>query len=77
MLFLAETLWSSCRLPESLHFYEQCIQQDPNDKFLYKKKAHIFDLLKRYEEALNEINKALALYSNDSESLNLKGTLIL
>ena len=56
-----------------MRFYQLCIEQDPNDKHLYHEKASGLYHLKRNEEALHDINKALALDSEDVGSLSLKG----
>ncbi len=71
--FLAETLWSAGKFSESFDFYQKCVEKDPSDMHLYKTKARKFFFFERYQEALDEIQKALTIDSKDNYSLNLRG----
>ena len=70
---IAETLWSAGKFSESFDFYQKCVEKDPSDMRLYKTKARKFFFFERYEEALDEIERALIIDSKDNYSLNLKG----
>ena len=60
---------------DCLDLIQQCIELNPDKEILHINKSATLYCLARFDEALDAINIALSLDSNNIESLNLKGNI--
>lgn len=73
---LAITLGLLEQFEESAKVYERALQESPNSVHLWANYAEDLELTGNHEQALQKLEKALALDPNNSQSLGLKAKLL-